>query len=140
MRLFYHEAKMFACKDIFAKPSIAQIVQGTRQLSRKGLRSKTFCDYYNINSRRSLASGAAARTQVPIYVSMFYQMSEGLLSKASVYIVRLFYYEAKMFACKDIFARPSIAQIVQGTRRLSRKGLRSKTFCAYYNTVLLFKQ
>ena len=41
-------------------------------------------------------------------------MSEALPSKASVHIVRLFYHEAKMFARKDIFAQPSIAQFVQG--------------------------
>ena len=35
-------------------------------------------------------------------------------SKAFVYAVRLFYQEAKMFARKDIFAQPSIAQFVQG--------------------------
>ena len=44
---------------------------------------------------------------------MFSQMSEALLRKASAHIVRLFYHEAKMFSCKDIFAKPSIAKIVQ---------------------------
>ena len=53
-------------------------------------------------------------TQILICVSMFSQMSEVLLCKASVYIVRLFYHEAKMFARKDIFAKPSSAQSMQG--------------------------
>ena len=47
--------------------------------------------------------------------SMFSQASKGLHSKAFVYAVRLFYHEAKMFARKDIFAQPSIAQFAQGT-------------------------
>ena len=45
---------------------------------------------------------------------MFSQASKGLLYKAFAYAVKLFYHEAKMFARKDIFAQPSIAQFVQG--------------------------
>ena len=45
---------------------------------------------------------------------MFSQASKGVYCKAFVYAVRLFYQEAKMFARKDSFAQPSIAQFVQG--------------------------
>ena len=55
---------------------------------------------------------------------MFSQTSEGLHGKTSVYVVRLFYHEAKMFVRKDIFARPSIAQTVQST------GGKAAKFCA----------
>ena len=45
---------------------------------------------------------------------MFSQASKGLHCKTFVNAVRLFYHKAKMFARKDIFAKPPIAQFVQG--------------------------
>ena len=62
-------------------------------------------------------------------------MSEALPSKASVHIVRLFYHEAKMFARKDIFAKPSIAQTVQSTGRLSRKAYAVRLSALNYNMI-----
>ena len=42
-----------------------------------------------------------------------------------------------MFACKDIFAKPSITQAHDSAQRATPKGLRSKTFCVYYTIMML---
>ncbi len=48
--LLYHEAKMFACKDIFAKPSMVQPRKARGGRASKSLRSNYFCTHYNINT------------------------------------------------------------------------------------------
>ncbi len=44
----------------------------------------------------------------------------------------ILYYEAKMCARTDIFAKPSIAQSRHWRRRAQPKGLPCKPFCVYY--------
>ena len=44
--ILYHEAKTFACKDVFAKPSISQFALKRDRATPKGLHSKPFCGYY----------------------------------------------------------------------------------------------
>ena len=44
---------MFACKDIFAKPSIPQ-ERIARRAKPKDLRRKDFCGYYTIKGRKCL--------------------------------------------------------------------------------------
>ena len=93
-----------------------------------------YCLLYRKSKVQALVRSSAASKQYCRFAfihSMFSQTSEGLHGKTSVYVVRLFYHEAKMFARKDIFARPSIARRAKHGRQ-SRKVLRSKTLCAYY--------
>ena len=53
--ILYHEAKMLACKGIFAKPSIAQPRHSAERRSRGSLRSGIPCAYYTMKQKCLLA-------------------------------------------------------------------------------------
>ncbi len=57
LKILYHEANLFACKDKFAKPSIMQHRVSGVGAQPKDLRSKAFCIYYTILGFKSQCFG-----------------------------------------------------------------------------------
>ncbi len=68
--LLYHEAKMFACKDIFAKPSMVQPRKARRGNVPKSLRSNDFCTHYNMKSSKNQLDFPAFMAVLVLFCSM----------------------------------------------------------------------
>ena len=82
VRLLYHEAKMLACKGIFAKPSITQPRNARSRTAAKLLLCKSLADDYNIKLTPLGVSGALRRAfsiGKSFSVSMFAQVSKSLI-------------------------------------------------------------
>ena len=117
---FNHEAKMLACKGIFARPSMPSPCrrhgwgQSPRRLQSSIRRRQLYheakmCARTNIFARPSMPS--------PCRRHGWGQSPRRLQSSIRR---RQLYHEAKMCACTDIFARPSIAQPRIARKRQSR--------------------
>ena len=53
LRLLYHEAKMCACTNIFAKPSMPQPREARGGVSREGVLSSPSCGYYTMTFEKT---------------------------------------------------------------------------------------